>query len=69
MLIYCNALLEMEEVRENKDWMCPHCIEEKGVRPYWICNRYVHDTIHLLIQLYVLMIERLTGDLIFTLCP
>ncbi|XP_061988391.1 uncharacterized protein LOC133706855 isoform X1 [Rosa rugosa] len=29
---------EMEEVRENKDWMCPHCIEEKGVRPYWICN-------------------------------
>ncbi|KAF5175666.1 Zinc-finger domain of monoamine-oxidase a repressor r1 [Thalictrum thalictroides] len=30
---------EMEEVRENKDWMCPHCIEEKGVRPYWICNR------------------------------
>ncbi|PIA42380.1 hypothetical protein AQUCO_02000080v1 [Aquilegia coerulea] len=29
---------EMEEVRENKHWMCPHCIEEKGVRPYWICN-------------------------------
>ncbi|XP_050378103.1 uncharacterized protein LOC126795308 [Argentina anserina] len=29
---------EMEEVRQNKDWMCPHCIEEKGVRPYWICN-------------------------------
>ncbi|XP_004301241.1 PREDICTED: cell division cycle-associated protein 7-like isoform X2 [Fragaria vesca subsp. vesca] len=29
---------EMEEVRGNKDWMCPHCIEEKGVRPYWICN-------------------------------
>jgi len=30
---------EMEEVRENKEWMCPHCIEEKGTRPYWICNR------------------------------
>ncbi|XP_042515859.1 cell division cycle-associated 7-like protein isoform X2 [Macadamia integrifolia] len=29
---------EMEEVRENKEWMCPHCIEEKGINPYWICN-------------------------------
>ncbi|KAK9925720.1 hypothetical protein M0R45_022989 [Rubus argutus] len=29
---------EMEEVRENKEWMCPHCIEENGVKPYWICN-------------------------------
>lgn len=32
---------EMEEVIENKKWMCPHCVEEKGVNPYWICNRFV----------------------------
>lgn len=32
----------MEDVRENKEWMCPHCIEEKGIKPYWICNRYLH---------------------------
>lgn len=42
--VLCRACLkvrygeEMEEVRENKEWMCPHCIEEKGIRPYWICN-------------------------------
>ncbi|KAI5330566.1 PREDICTED: cell division cycle-associated [Prunus dulcis] len=30
---------ELEEVRENRKWMCPHCIEEKGINPYWICNR------------------------------
>ncbi|XP_030541157.1 uncharacterized protein LOC115748706 isoform X2 [Rhodamnia argentea] len=29
---------EMEEVRENKDWMCPHCVEATGSNPYWICN-------------------------------
>ncbi|XP_057767648.1 uncharacterized protein LOC130987951 [Salvia miltiorrhiza] len=42
--ILCRACLkvrygeEMEEVRMNKEWMCPHCIEEKGSIPYWICN-------------------------------
>ncbi|KAM7278974.1 hypothetical protein ACFE04_006108 [Oxalis oulophora] len=42
--VFCRACLkvrygeEIEEVRENKQWMCPHCIEEKGARPYWICN-------------------------------
>ncbi|KAL8474446.1 hypothetical protein ACS0TY_031059 [Phlomoides rotata] len=42
--ILCRACLkvrygeEMEEVKSNKNWMCPHCIEEKGVKPYWICN-------------------------------
>jgi hypothetical protein len=30
----------MEEVRKNKEWMCPHCVEETGLLPYWICNRY-----------------------------
>ncbi|XP_012075846.1 uncharacterized protein LOC105637061 isoform X1 [Jatropha curcas] len=34
----CDVLLEMEEVRENKKWVCPHCIEEKGINPFWICN-------------------------------
>ncbi|KAI3931767.1 hypothetical protein MKW98_012177 [Papaver atlanticum] len=29
---------EIEEVRANKKWMCPRCIENKGIRPYWICN-------------------------------
>ncbi|KAJ4974482.1 hypothetical protein NE237_007656 [Protea cynaroides] len=42
--VLCRACLkvrygeEMEEVRENKEWMCPHCQEEKGINPYWICN-------------------------------
>ncbi|XP_061343753.1 uncharacterized protein LOC133289771 [Gastrolobium bilobum] len=42
--VFCRACLEVrygeeiEEVRENKGWMCPHCIEEKGIKPYWICN-------------------------------
>ncbi|CAN6292239.1 unnamed protein product [Urochloa humidicola] len=42
--ILCRACLkvrygeEMEEVRKNKNWMCPHCIEEKGIRKFWICN-------------------------------
>ncbi|KAJ7975270.1 cell division cycle-associated protein 7-like [Quillaja saponaria] len=42
--VFCRACLkvrygeEMEKVRENKGWMCPHCIEEKGIKPYWICN-------------------------------
>ncbi|CAL9184033.1 unnamed protein product [Musa hybrid cultivar] len=40
--VLCRACLkvrygeEMEEVRAKKDWMCPHCIEEKGINPYWI---------------------------------
>lgn len=38
------TLTEMEEVRAKKDWMCPHCIEEKGINPYWICNRQAHST-------------------------
>lgn len=29
---------ELEEVRANKEWICPHCTEEKGINPYWICN-------------------------------
>ncbi|KAB5531760.1 hypothetical protein DKX38_018430 [Salix brachista] len=29
---------DIEEVRENKKWMCPHCVEERGTNPYWICN-------------------------------
>ncbi|RCV41229.1 hypothetical protein SETIT_9G118900v2 [Setaria italica] len=42
--ILCRACLkvrygeEMEEVRKNKNWMCPHCIEEKGIKKFWICN-------------------------------
>ncbi|CAA0811266.1 Unknown protein [Striga hermonthica] len=42
--ILCRACLkvrygeELEEVRANKEWMCPHCIEVKGIKPYWICN-------------------------------
>ncbi|XP_027359267.1 cell division cycle-associated protein 7-like [Abrus precatorius] len=42
--VFCRACLkirygeEIEEVRENKGWMCPHCIEERGMKPYWICN-------------------------------
>ncbi|TKY44820.1 Cell division cycle-associated protein 7 [Spatholobus suberectus] len=42
--VFCRACLkirygeEIEEVRENKGWMCPHCIEAKGIKPYWICN-------------------------------
>ncbi|GLT72401.1 hypothetical protein SLA2020_443390 [Shorea laevis] len=42
--VLCRACLkvrygeELEEVRNNKGWMCPHCIEEKGTNPYWICN-------------------------------
>ncbi|XP_049394180.1 uncharacterized protein LOC125858436 isoform X2 [Solanum stenotomum] len=31
--------LELEEVRANKEWICPHCTEEKGINPYWFCNR------------------------------
>ncbi|KAJ0974937.1 hypothetical protein J5N97_016902 [Dioscorea zingiberensis] len=29
---------ELEDVRMNKGWMCPHCIEDKGINPFWICN-------------------------------
>ncbi|XLR66353.1 hypothetical protein HN51_008930 [Arachis hypogaea] len=42
--VFCRACLkvrygeEMEEVRKNKDWMCPHCVEEKGINPFWVCN-------------------------------
>lgn len=42
--ILCRACLkvrygeEMEEARKNKNWMCPHCIEEKGIKKFWICN-------------------------------
>ncbi|VFQ87218.1 unnamed protein product [Cuscuta campestris] len=42
--VLCRACLkvrygeEMEEVRSNKEWMCPHCVEDKGINPYWICN-------------------------------
>ncbi|KAJ1691962.1 hypothetical protein LUZ63_016117 [Rhynchospora breviuscula] len=42
--ILCRACLkvrygeEMEEVRRNKEWMCPHCVEDKGINPFWICN-------------------------------
>ncbi|KAK1433353.1 hypothetical protein QVD17_10263 [Tagetes erecta] len=42
--VLCRACLkvrygeEMEEVINNKQWKCPHCIEEEGSRPYWICN-------------------------------
>ncbi|XP_078149984.1 uncharacterized protein LOC144545268 [Carex rostrata] len=42
--ILCRACLqvrygeEMEDVRKNKEWMCPHCVEEKGINPFWICN-------------------------------
>ncbi|KAJ8646772.1 hypothetical protein MRB53_008520 [Persea americana] len=42
--VLCRACLkvrygeEMEEVIKNKQWMCPHCMEAKGINPYWICN-------------------------------
>ncbi|KAH7652861.1 Zinc-finger domain of monoamine-oxidase A repressor R1 domain-containing protein [Dioscorea alata] len=42
--VLCRACLkirygeELEDVRRNKNWMCPHCIEEKGINPFWICN-------------------------------
>ncbi|KAM4106505.1 hypothetical protein ACB094_04G070200 [Castanea mollissima] len=42
--VLCRACLmvrygeEMDEVRKDKKWMCPHCVEEKGINPYWICN-------------------------------
>uniref|UniRef100_A0A6M2F344 Zinc-finger domain-containing protein n=1 Tax=Populus davidiana TaxID=266767 RepID=A0A6M2F344_9ROSI len=42
--VFCRGCLEVrygediEEVRENKKWMCPHCVEERGTNPYWICN-------------------------------
>ncbi|KAG5022205.1 hypothetical protein JHK85_018547 [Glycine max] len=38
---------EIEEVRKNKGWMCPHCIEAKGINPHWICNRNLQTaTLH-----------------------
>lgn len=42
--VFCRGCLkvrygeDIEEVRENKKWMCPHCVEERGTNPYWICN-------------------------------
>ncbi|KAI3758608.1 hypothetical protein L6452_06175 [Arctium lappa] len=42
--VLCRACLkvrygeEMDEVRNNKQWKCPHCIEQEGTKPYWICN-------------------------------
>ncbi|CAH9116425.1 unnamed protein product [Cuscuta epithymum] len=42
--VFCRACLEirygedMDEVRANKEWICPHCVEDKGINPYWICN-------------------------------
>ncbi|KAL8250778.1 hypothetical protein R6Q59_034471 [Mikania micrantha] len=42
--VLCRACLkirygeEIEDVRNNKQWKCPHCIEEEGTKPYWICN-------------------------------
>lgn len=54
---HCYALLEMEEVRQRKDWMCPHCIEEKGINPYWICNRYENQLQPHLIVLCLLLLE------------
>ncbi|CAD6214237.1 unnamed protein product [Miscanthus lutarioriparius] len=42
--ILCRACLkirygeEMEEVKKNKNWLCPHCVEEKGIKKFWICN-------------------------------
>ncbi|KAL0429660.1 UNVERIFIED_CONTAM: Chaperone protein dnaJ A6, chloroplastic, partial [Sesamum radiatum] len=49
--ILCRACLkvrygeEMEEVRSNKEWMCPHCMEEKGINPYWICNSCISSIV------------------------
>ncbi|KAL2463006.1 Zinc-finger domain of monoamine-oxidase A repressor R1 [Forsythia ovata] len=42
--VLCRACLkvrygeEMEEVNASKQWICPHCMEDKGINPYWICN-------------------------------
>eukprot|EP00899_Mesostigma_viride_P008834 jgi/Mesvir1/17952/Mv12998-RA.1 len=41
---FCRACLkvrygqELEEARADPNWLCPHCSEEAGDRPYWICN-------------------------------
>lgn len=42
--VFCRACLkirygeDIDDVKTNEHWMCPHCIEEKGLKPYWICN-------------------------------
>ncbi|KAI5084138.1 hypothetical protein GOP47_0000307 [Adiantum capillus-veneris] len=42
--VFCRACLkirygeDIEQVRQRNDWLCPHCSEEEGVNPYWICN-------------------------------
>lgn len=42
--VFCRACLkirygeDLEHVRERVDWLCPHCSEEQGLNPYWICN-------------------------------
>lgn len=30
--------LELEDVRNNPDWLCPHCHEEEFPEDGWICN-------------------------------
>lgn len=66
--------LEMEEVRENKEWMCPHCIEEKGINPHWICNRYEKKPYfifwHLIleIRLYLFQSEKNYSNILNSLC-
>ncbi|KAM3268824.1 hypothetical protein P3S67_030788 [Capsicum chacoense] len=44
---------ELEEVRANKGWVCPHCVEEKGIKPYWMCNRALCLKMRILLQLGV----------------
>ncbi|KAJ7193494.1 hypothetical protein O6H91_08G049600 [Diphasiastrum complanatum] len=42
--IFCRACLkvrygeELEDVKRNPKWMCPHCFEAEGLDPFWICN-------------------------------
>ncbi|XP_031492074.1 uncharacterized protein LOC116258807 [Nymphaea colorata] len=42
--VFCRACLkvrygeDIDEVRKNRNWVCPHCIEAQGSKPYWICN-------------------------------
>ncbi|GBG85764.1 hypothetical protein CBR_g40493 [Chara braunii] len=42
--IFCRACIKIrygqtiEEVRADPAWLCPHCKEEEGTDPYFICN-------------------------------
>ncbi|CAJ1952112.1 unnamed protein product [Sphenostylis stenocarpa] len=42
--VFCRACLkvrygeEMDEVKKDTGWLCAHCLEKSGTRPYWICN-------------------------------